>query len=170
MAAQHSYAQEWLDVCVVPPVRSGRVQICDNFSLAAVKCGEYTAGARAFVKAVQQSGGSCVHVEVLEGLLAEVRRLRAPPDDATAAADAETAGADTTSGRGEEEQEDEEDGLEGDDAAMGEEAARILDAFSDLSLGVDAGGGGGGECQAEEDAALREEGRQRRRTMLVRFG
>lgn len=145
------------------------MQICDNFSLAAVKCGEYAAAARAFVKAVQQSGGKCVHVEVLEELLAEVRGLRAPPGDAAAAAATETAPADAASGREEKEQDDEGDGLEGDDAAVGEEAARILDAFAGLSLGVDAQGGGGAGCRAEEDAALVAEGRERRRAMLVRW-
>lgn len=129
-----------------------------------MKCGEYTAAAGAFAKAVHLSGGKCVHVEVLEGLLSEVRRLRAPPaadaaDPAGAAADAPPEAAECA----DEEEEEEEEG----DAAMGDEAARFLDMFDGMSIGIDVGAGrgsGGGGARAHDD----EEGRIRRRGMLVR--
>ena len=147
------------------------MQVCDNYAIAASKCGEYTTAAGAFVKTVQQSGGRRVNVEVLEELLAEVHRVRgAPADGAPAAASAEASAAAGDCGgvgaqvRGHGADEEDEDDAHEDDAALGAEAARILDALAAVKIGVEGPPAGRKQVEADEDALAR------RRGMLVRPG
>lgn len=166
--------------------------------MAAIHCGEHSTAAKACCRAVQLSGGKHVNTDVLQLLVEELERRRGVGGPCNAAAeehagDAQPAGTHAQQAPGEgqapagnvppgaEAQADEAqaDEAQGDEAQadeaqadeeMGEQAARMLDAFEAMGLweaSAEAGGApaAAGEAGGDVDA---EQARLRQRGMLVR--
>ena len=151
------------------------VQICDNYAVAAMHCQELSTAAKACIDAVKLSSGKHVNSEVLAALVSEVESRRGVCTNAQASQKDQDSVPDAQGLKQGSAQQAELDascceGGGGNDEAMGQEAARLLDAFGALPFEST-------EPEAFEQSATSEAASQqaqddadaqlRQRTMLV---
>jgi hypothetical protein len=151
------------------------VQISDNYAVAAVHCREFSTAAKASIEAVKLSNGAHINIRVLVALVDEVESRRVAKHsmhdpDASRLVQDEAKG-EAQLGLCSAQHADLEDGhndLEGNDGDMGVEAARLLDAFSSLGLGV-ACAPDTEAATVDADAKVQDDAQLRQQMMLVRF-